>query len=42
MTHGVLQSPSRFTTYAATAMFQTLPPVIPPPLPRPTKVASKP
>lgn len=31
MTHGVLQSPSRFATYATTAMFSTLPPVLPPP-----------
>ena len=42
MTHGVLQSPSRFTAYAAAAMFRTLPPVLPPPLPRAAKVASKP
>jgi len=28
MTHGVLQSPSRFATYACAAMFATLPPVV--------------
>lgn len=32
MTHGVLQSPSRFAAYASTAMFATLPPVLPPPV----------
>ncbi len=31
MTHGALLSPSRFATYASTAMFATLPPVLPPP-----------
>ena len=30
MTHGVLQSPSRFASYAAAAMFATLPPVVAP------------
>lgn len=30
LTHGVLQSPSRFATYASAAMFATLPPVVPP------------
>ncbi|MES2695203.1 MAG: hypothetical protein V4773_17140 [Verrucomicrobiota bacterium] len=34
LTHGVLQSPSRFATYATTAMFATLPPVLPPPMPK--------
>lgn len=33
LTHGVLQSPSRFASYAAAAMFATLPPVLPPPPP---------
>lgn len=32
MTHGVLQSPSRFAGYASAAMFATLPPVLPPPV----------
>jgi len=32
MTHGVLQSPSRFAAYASAAMFATLPPVLPPPV----------
>lgn len=32
MTHGVLQSPSRFAAYATTAMFATLPPVVPAPV----------
>lgn len=31
LTHGVLQSPSRFAAYASAAMFATLPPVIPAP-----------
>lgn len=39
MTHGVLQSPSRFATYATTAMFATLPPVLPPPVVKPEKLA---
>ncbi len=30
LTHGVLQSPSRFATYACAAMFATLPPVVSP------------
>ena len=33
MTHGALLSPSRFATYASTAMFATLPPVLPRPIP---------
>lgn len=33
LTHGALQSPSRFTAYASAAMFATLPPVLPPPPP---------
>lgn len=32
MTHSALQSPSRFATYVSTAMFATLPPVLPPPV----------
>lgn len=30
LTHGALQSPSRFAAYATAAMFATLPPVLPP------------
>jgi hypothetical protein len=37
LTAGVLQSPSRFAAYAATAMFATLPPVTPPVLLKETK-----
>ncbi len=34
LTPAVLQSPSRFATYATAAMFATLPPVMPPPVAR--------
>ncbi|MEY2882030.1 MAG: hypothetical protein RLZZ15_4410 [Verrucomicrobiota bacterium] len=33
LSHGGLQSPARFAAYAAAAMFDTLPPVVPPPAP---------
>lgn len=39
LTHGVLQSPTRFATYASTAMFATLPPIVPPPPPAPKQHA---
>lgn len=35
LTHGVLQSPSKFASYAGAAMFGTLPPVYAPPPPAP-------
>jgi hypothetical protein len=37
MTGAVLQSPARFATYVAAAMFDTLPPVTPPPIVLPRK-----
>jgi hypothetical protein len=40
-TQGVLQSPSRFSTYVASAMFQTLPPVYSAPNPVPTSAVRK-
>lgn len=40
MTLGVLQSPGRFATYAADAMFRTLPPVVAPVVPTPKPAQS--